>query len=259
MRLNRVWEIAKKDMSSVRKHRYVFYGLIAIPLVFAIVMPLALIYPVMISEISPGGLPPFVQPGMEPKQAMVLGLVNMVVLMFMFIPAIIPSTIASYTFVGEKVSRQLEPLLATPTSDFELLVGKGLGAFVPAVGVALAAFVGLVLVVDLLTFSLFGYLLLPNLLSLIVIFVYAPLISLLSVSLCVFVSSKVNDVRAAMQLGGSSVVPVVAFYFLFLGGIISLNLITLVGFALVLVLASVGLFAFSKVTFRREEILTRWK
>ncbi|GAI11441.1 unnamed protein product, partial [marine sediment metagenome] len=130
------------------------------------------------------------------------------------------------------------PLLLLPFL-YVILVGKGLGAFVPAVGVALAAFVGLVLVVDLLTFSLFGYLLLPNLLSLIVIFVYAPLISLLSVSLCVFVSSKVNDVRAAMQLGGSSVVPVVAFYFLFLGGIISLNLITLVGFALVLVLASV--------------------
>ncbi|MDI6883939.1 MAG: ABC transporter permease subunit [Hadesarchaea archaeon] len=260
MRLNRVWEIAKKDMASVRRHKYVLYGLVGIPLIFAIFIPLTSIYPTMtMEEPAENELPPFATPGMVPKQAVVMGLVNTAVLMFMFLPALIPSVIASYTFIGEKVNRQLEPLLATPTSDSELLVGKGLGAFVPAMAVTIASFTSLILVVDLLTFQLFGYLLLPNLLSAIVLFVYCPLVSLLSISWCVFISSKVTDVRAAMQLGVAPIIPVFAFYILFLRGILSLGWLTLTAFALVLALASAGLFFLSKVTFQREEILTKWK
>lgn len=260
MRLDRVWEIARKDMASVRKHKYVLYGLIGIPLIFAIFIPLATIYPaVTMEEPTENELPPFAPPGMAPRQAVVMGLVNMAILMFMFLPAAIPAAIATYTVVGEKVNRQLEPLLATPTSDFELLVGKGLGAFVPAMAATLASFTGLVMVVNLLTFPLFGYLLLPNLLSAVVLLVYAPLVCILSISWCIFISSRVSDVRAAMQLGVVGAVPVFAFYFLFMGGIISLEWSTLAVFGLVLALASAGLFFLSKATFRREEILTKWK
>lgn len=260
MRADRFWEIAKKDMASVRRHKYVLYGLIGIPLIFAIFIPLTTIYPVVTAkQPSENDLPPFAPSGYEPRQAMVLGLVDMSVLMFMFLPAVIPSVIASYTLVGEKVNRQLEPLLATPTSDFELLLGKSLGAFVPAMVATLASFVGLVVVVDLLTFQLFGYLLLPNLLSAVVLLVYAPLVSILSISWCVFISSKVTDVRAAMQLGVVGIAPVLAFYFLFMSGLLSLEWPTLVAFTLILGLTSAGLFIFGKVTFRRESILTRWK
>jgi ABC-2 type transport system permease protein len=263
VRADRVWEIAKKDMASVRKHKYVLYSLIGIPLIFVIIIPLTSIYPVMNAEVSSAAkLPAFaaaVAAGMSYKQAMVLGLVNMVVLMFMIIPDFIPSVIASYTFVGEKVNRQLEPLLATPTSDSELLIGKGLGAFVPAMVVTLVSFMGLMLLVDLLTFPLFGYLLLPNLLSVAVLFIYCPLLALLSVSLCIFISSKVTDVRAAMQLSSIVIFPIIAFYLLFLSGVISLDWSTLAVFALVLALATAGLFYLSKATFRREEILTKWK
>ena len=260
MRLDRVWEIARKDMASVRRHKYVFYGLIGIPLIFAIFIPITMIYPVVASE-GPleNKLPPFAQPGLAPKQAMVAGLVDVVVLTFMFLPAIIPSTIASYTLVGEKVNRQLEPLLATPTSDFELLIGKGLGAFVPAMAATFVSFAGSAVVVDLLTFHLFSYLLLPNLVSAAVLLVYAPLVCLLSISWCIFISSKVSDVRAAMQLGVVGIVPVLAFYFLFMGGIVSLKWRALVAFGMVLLFTSAGLFALSKATFKREEILTKWK
>jgi ABC-type Na+ efflux pump permease subunit len=259
VRLDRVWEIAKKDMASIKKRKYVLYGLIGIPLIFAIFVPISTIYPITNSEGPFVQLPPFAQPGLPPKQAMVSGLVNLTVLMFMFLPAIIPATIASYTFVGEKLNKQLEPLLATPTSDLELLIGKGLGAFVPAMAATVASFVGLVVVVDLLTFPLFGYLLLPNLISAVVLLVYAPLVCLLSVSWCIFISSKVSDVRASMQLGVIGIGPVLAFYFLFVGGIVSLEWRALVAFGLMLALASAGLFSLSKATFQREEILTKWK
>jgi ABC-2 type transport system permease protein len=258
MRFDRVWEIAKKDMASVRKYRYVLYGIVGLPLLFAIVIPFATIYPMLTGDIS-GSLPPFIPGGMDVRQALVLGMTNMAVIMFMILPAFVPSVIASYTFVGEKINKQLEPLLATPTTDTELLVGKGLGALVPAIAVTFASFVGMTLVVDILTFPLFGYLLLPNLLSVVVLFIYCPLVALLSTSFCIFISSKVSDMRAAMQLGPVAIVPILGFYFLFLSGLLTLDWLTLLAFALILAAASIGLFALSKATFRREEILTKWK
>jgi len=260
VRADRIWEIARKDMASARRHRYVLFGLIGIPLVFAIFIPLTSIYPVMSGEEpSENELPSFAQPGMAPKEAVVMGMVNMSVLMFMVLPAAIPSIIASYTLVGEKVNRQLEPLLVTPTSDLELLLGKSLGAFVPGMVATLVSFCGFVLVVDVLTFGLFNRLILPNALSAVVLLVYAPLVSLLSISWCVFISSRVTDVRAAMQLGVVGIAPVLAFYFLFMGGLLSLECPTLIAFALVLAVAGAAMFLFSKVTFQRENILTKWK
>ena len=259
MRFDRIWEIAKKDMASVRRHRYVLYGLVVMPLIFAIVVPMITIFPFLSAEVAGDNLPPFAPPGFSVKQATILAMVSLLSLIFMFIPAFVPSVIASYTFVGEKINKQLEPLLATPTTDSELLLGKALGAFLPAVGVTFASFTGMVILVDLLTFPIFGYPVLPDLLSLVILFVYCPLIAILSVSVSVFISSKVNDVRAATQLSGVSVLPVLGFYFLFLGGLLKLDWVELALFAVLLVLIDAGLFYLSKMTFQREEILTKWK
>ncbi|TDA33131.1 MAG: hypothetical protein DSO03_01035 [Hadesarchaea archaeon] len=260
MRFERVWEVARKDMESARKHKYVLYGFIGIPLIFALLVPLTTLYPVLRGETpSENELPPFAPPGMEPKQALVAGLVDTTILMFMFLPSFIPSVIASYTFVGEKVNRQLEPLLATPLTDLELLLGKVLGAFLPSLFVTWGSFLLFVLVVDLLTFPLFGHLLLPNPLSTVVLLVYCPLVSLLSISWSVLISSRVSDVRASMQLGGVAILPVLAFYFLCMGGILPLGKLALAGFGVLLASAASGLFLLGKRTFRREEILTRWK
>ena len=62
-------------------------------------------------------------------------IVNMSAMYLVVIAAILPSNIASYSFVGEKIEKSLEPLLATPTTDGELLLGKSLAAFVPCIAV----------------------------------------------------------------------------------------------------------------------------
>ncbi|MEM2874577.1 MAG: ABC transporter permease subunit [Candidatus Hadarchaeales archaeon] len=260
MRRDRVWEIAKKDMASARKHRYVLYGMVVLPLVLSVVLPIVYIYPVLNMELPLSEeLPPFAPAGLPYREAMVMAVVNMTLLLFMVIPVMVPSVIASYTFVGEKVNRQLEPLLATPVTDSEILAGKMLGAFLPAMLATGLSFVCLTVVVDVLTFQALGHLLLPNLLSVAVLCVYCPLMALFSVSFCVLVSSKVSDVRAAMQIGSIPILPFIAFYMMYMIGAISLNPLSLGLFAAVLGLADAGLFLLSKATFRREEILTRWK
>lgn len=50
-------------------------------------------------------------------------MLNLFTLMFMILPVTIPVTIAAYSIVGEKTTRSLEPLLATPITTTELLLG----------------------------------------------------------------------------------------------------------------------------------------
>lgn len=264
----KIWAIAKKDMESVRTHKYVLYGLISLPLIFSVVLPILTIYPMILSgppqnlaniPTLPLGIP---RGDLTPQQAwklMITWGVNMTLIMFMFIPAAVPATIASYSFVGEKVNKQLEPLLATPTTDGELLLGKSLGAFLPGIGATLASFLATTIIVNVITYPIFNGLLLPNLQSIIIIFVYAPMIGIMAVEWCVFVSSKVSDVRAANQLGVVAGAPVFAFYFLFIGGILTLEPLALLVFFLVLLGLNLALYFVSRITFRREEILTKWK
>src|SRR5581483_154619 len=71
---------------------------------------------------------------------------------YLLLPGIITSVIASYSVVGEKTSRTLEPILATPIRTWELLLGKCLASLVPGIGVTWLS--GLVFVVAMAVFSL---------------------------------------------------------------------------------------------------------
>ena len=54
-----------------------------------------------------------------------VSLLNPFLVLFQVIPLVVPITIASYSIVGEKQLRTLEPLLATPIKTWELLAAKG--------------------------------------------------------------------------------------------------------------------------------------
>jgi ABC-2 type transport system permease protein len=80
----------------------------------------------------------------------------------------------------------------------------------------------------------------------------------MSVEANIIVSSKVNDIRAAQQLGGLVVLPLV-FVVIFASTSAQLSTLLAVGVIAALAVADVGLFFLSKATFQREEILTKWK
>ena len=50
---------------------------------------------------------------------------------FLLMPAYIPLSIATFSIIGEKQARTLEPVLATPIRTAELLTGKAVAALVP--------------------------------------------------------------------------------------------------------------------------------
>ena len=69
---------------------------------------------------------------------------------FLLMPAYIPLSIATFSIIGEKQARTLEPVLATPIRTLELLVGKAIAALVPGVlagWVTYVAFVALASIV----------------------------------------------------------------------------------------------------------------
>jgi hypothetical protein len=87
-----------------------------------------------------------------------------------------------------------------------------------------------------------------------------PLAVVLSVEWNVTVSSRVSDVRVAGQLGALAIIPLAGIYVAGETNLINLgvtnNLLIIAG---ALLAADLILFVAARATFRREEILTKWK
>ena len=200
MRLSKAWIVANKDFSVLKRIKYVLYSLVALPVVFGIVLPAVFIFSLGL-QASVSILP----------QAALLDAARRITdigsVYLVLAPAILPSIIASYSFVGEKIEKSLEPLLATPTTDGELLLGKSLASFIPCLGVTYIGEIFFVGILDGWSYITFGVFLLPNLYWTVATFVIIPLACVLSVEANIIISSKVNDIRAAQQLGSFVVLP----------------------------------------------------
>lgn len=135
------------------------------------------------------------------------------------IPALVPVLLASYAIVGERQEGTLEPVLTTPISREELVLGKALAVLVPSIAIAY-----LVFGVFLAVVALFAH---PGVSSAIirgedvlVQVIFTPLIAGWSVWLGIAISTRVSDVRVAQQLSVLASLPTVA-----LTTLIALNVI----------------------------------
>jgi ABC-2 type transport system permease protein len=244
MDLEIVWTIARKDLSTFRKKRGVFYSTIILPLVVSVGLP-ALIW--------------FLGGKANIPDATLNNLLTAFSFVFVIIASVITTAISSYSIVGEKVEKSLEPLLASPATDGEILLGKSLAAFLPTL---IAIYIGMgvfMTLIDLSTVGQLGYLYDPNWSVALILLVVAPLAIVLSVGVNILVSSRVNDVRTASQLGALMVLPFAVIYVGSELGAISLDTSNLLIISAVLLVADVAVYYLSRATFRREEILTKWK
>jgi ABC-2 type transport system permease protein len=263
--MDKIGTIVGKEWSEVFKNRLVLFTVLFLPLIFA-VLPLGTIVAfnqldaaaIEMGSSDIGGFADLMCADLTPDECAYVYTLNLFVLMFMILPIAIPVTIASYSIVGEKTTRSLEPLLATPITTVELLLAKMIAAIAPAI------------VATWLAFGIFlsGARLLapPNVFNaffdpmwLIAVLIVAPLLTLLSTSTAVIISSRVTDPRVAEQM---SVIVILPLILLIVGQSIGLILIDrqimLVIAAVVIVLDAL-LFYLSVKLFQRETILTRWK
>ncbi len=177
---------------------------------------------------------------------------------FLMIPITGAMALAAHAIVGEKQSRTLEPLLATPITTFELLTAKVLGSLLPTLvisftGVALY-FIGVAFFAEpgvarsLVTVR-----------AALLLLLVGPASALVALQFAIIISCRVNDARTAQQFGVLIVIPLSALLVAQFVGVVALTPsslmfigLGLLGVWLVLTLLSVALF-------ERESILTRWR
>jgi ABC-type Na+ efflux pump permease subunit len=233
-------------MGIFRYRRGILIGLMALPLGVGFGFPLLVAYIVQ-------------QAGGSSVSSYLPTLIDAFSFWFVIGAAILPTAISSYSIIGEKVEKSLEPLLSTPTTDGEILLGKMLASFIPTI---LAVWAGSVLyqgLIDGFTRGALGYFYFPNWEMAVILFLLAPLMCLYAVEFSVIVSSRATDARSAQQYGGISFFPLIMIYLAGEIGFLQLdtaNLLYISGAFAVLVLA---LFFASTRIFQREEILTRWR
>ncbi len=247
MRLSKAWVVASKDLAIFRRKRSILYSLVIVPIIIAILFPT-----VIVVAGRNGG---------KAMSATALGtLLPSFAFFYLILAGIIPTTLASYSIVGEKVEKCLEPLLATPTTDGEILLGKGIAAFVPSIVAVLGGATLFMALIDLVTRDTLGYLFFPNWNEGIVLFLMVPIAAIMSVEWNVIISSRVSDVRIAQQLGAMLALPLGGIYVAGEINLISLgdttNLLIISG---IIAAIDVLLLPLARATFSREQILTRWR
>jgi ABC-2 type transport system permease protein len=270
--MNKIKTIVRKEWAEVFKNRLVLFTVAFLPLIMT-ALPLGILF-AMRGEIpvDDGGeavegftseLPEefntFCPPELADGECFQVYLVSQFMIMFMLIPLAIPATIAAYSIVGEKTTRSLEPLLATPITTAELLVGKSLSALIPAVVATYGAFAIYAIGAWFIISNRAVYAAMMDARWLLAIFVLGPLLSLSAVSTSMMVSSRVNDPRVAEQLSMVVIVPVLAVFFGQFAGLFIINRQLVLISSLVIFIIDIGLVYLAVRLFQRETILTRWK
>jgi len=264
MSWRRVLAIADKEFQDALRNRYVVVLMILLPVLFAAIpaLSLASLRRIPPTRSSAGEWPPALArrlAGLPPPVQLEVFLAAQFMPLFWIAPLAIPMTIATYSVVGEKRERALEPLLATPLTTGELLVGKALAAAGPGVLLSSAAYLLAVAAAGGIGLSAPAMALLWGPAAWFQIFVLGPLITLLATFSGLIVSSRVNDPRLAEQIGMVVILPLLGLILAQSFGLLWLSGALLGLIALSLAGADALLAALAVALFERETILTRWR
>lgn len=271
IRLRMVALIFRKDWLEIRRNWQVLFPLLIVPVVFAVMLPIIAITPTLPipPQASSEGLMTMIRnmPGpvkdeisrMTGQQALIYILsLYLFAPVFLIIPIMASSVIASDSFAGEKERKTVEALLATPLSDSEMLFGKMLVSFLPAVIITAVAFAIYSAVIDFLTLGIFGgRALLPNALWLWLIFGLAPTLAFADIGLTVIISARVKGVREAQQISALLLIPLMAVVLGQASGTASFDPFSIVALTALVLIFDLGVFLLSVRTFGRDKILMR--
>jgi len=248
----RVWNVVRMEWA----------GIAATPssLLFLAVIPALLVgQAIFLSWIVPRFVnPAILGPGAGSADSFRLLILKQFPFFVLLIPAMIANVFATLSIVEEKVTRTLEPLLATPVRTWELLVGKIVAGAVPALLVAWAS-------AALFTAAGFGLGWGPLLRILFTptfflsMFLLMPAVSLMSFVIGVIGSSRASDAKAAQNLAVVIIFPIFALIAVQVTGLVEFTPLRTLFLSLALLAADGLLLRAAVRLFARESIVTRWK
>jgi ABC-2 type transport system permease protein len=179
--------------------------------------------------------------------------------MFLLMPIAIASTAAAFSIVGEKQQRTLEPILATPITDRQLLLGKLIASIVPTVVATWAAGAAAILIVDVVFASRGLAAPLPDRFWLLGLLVLAPALTATVALVTMRLSARSSDPQATVQTSALAILPGFLLLIAIFGKLLTFYFPALVAACGLVLLLDAALFRMNVVRFRREEILTQWK
>jgi ABC-2 type transport system permease protein len=234
----RVRAIFRKELHEYRHNGNIIYAMVVLPLVF-LIQPVIQVFTLPTTASAP----------LHHEHSLVYMLA---------IPALVPATLAAFSVVGERIQGTLEPVLSTPVRREELLLGKALAAFVPAVVVAYAVFAFYVAIVELFAHPDVASALVrgPDLL---VQLVFTPLLAAWSIWIGIAVSARSSDPRTAGQLSVLVSLPTVAVTSLIAFNVIPATAGVAVGFGVALLILDRLGWRMASAIFDRERLITNTK
>jgi ABC-2 type transport system permease protein len=267
MRLDKIIIIMQKEFDEIMKNRMIIGTLLLMPLIFAIIVPMAMVAPIALSAnaFSSSDITNYVNllpgaSGESPQVALIRYFTSAIMPMFMMLPAMLPIVISAYSIIGEKRNRTLEPLLAAPITEYDIMIGKTLSAIIPALIATWISAILLFVITAGVTYAGMHRILIPDpYLWGIGMLLMAPVLAFLAVMCTVIISSRVNDPRVAQQISALFLLPVMGVFIIQISGIFLMSdrmvlVLAVIVFALDILALRIG-----KALFEREEILTRWK
>jgi ABC-2 type transport system permease protein len=176
----------------------------------------------------------------------------------LLIPTMVAIYAGAYGIVEEKVSGSLEPLLATPVRTWELLLGKALAGFIPAMAItwvcAGIALLGVyILGWDYLIEHYISVIWAAN------FFLISPAVAFLSFLLGIIGSSRARDHRSAQNMVLFIIFPIFILIAIQVTGVIWFTplLISILGIALCVI--DLLVLRIAVRLFQRESIIIRWR
>src|SRR5262245_52359939 len=163
-------------------------------------------------------------------------------LLLLLVPIVAAMSLATHAVIGEKQSKALEPLLATPISTLELLAAKVATPFIFALALSWSA-----AIIYLGGAAVFGErgvwqaVLGPRFVLMFALL--GPLVELASLLMSVIVSSRANDPRSAQQVTALLILPVTAIFVAQMMGVLVVGVAMLWLGVLACVALNVGLLA----------------
>jgi ABC-type Na+ efflux pump permease subunit len=231
----RMAAVLVKELREFRRNRFIVSTMVALPLVFVII-PTA--------DLFRAAAP-----------ALVHVQVGTSLLLLLVSPVVMPAAIAAYAVVGEREQGTLEPVLTTPVSREELLIGKGLAALIPAVVVGYVLFTVVAVAVhigaDQLVVNEVWQA--QNFLAQAL---FTPLLAGWSIWVGIAISARSSDVRVAQQLATLASLPVLGIVALMTFQVIEASVNVAIILAVILFALDAAGWWFVASLFDRERLIT---
>jgi ABC-type Na+ efflux pump permease subunit len=232
----------KKDLKEAFSNNQIMLPMLLVPLIFVGIMPTVMILTMRygannqtqqfvqaVKHLPAGAIPSTIH-GLN-EQMVYFMTVYLFAAFFLLIPVMVSMMISANSFAGEKERKTLEGILYTPVTDRELIMGKIMASFVPAMIVSWICFALYTVVVNALGFPILKTIFFPTLNWWLLMAWVVPTTSLLIIGITVMISARVKGYQEANSIAGAVVLPFVGFVVAQASGVMyfSLGIVFLVG------------------------------